>query len=85
MAWTGETHSLTVAADALFVEHCQVRFVQNEHVLHFHGCVAHHSLVFLLGAAIVALTVTEVCAEWIAVHIHRFIGALGPGALMITI
>ena len=79
MAGSRKTHSLTVAADALLVEHRQVHFVQNQHILRLYRCVAHHSLIFLLGAAIVALTVTAVCAERIAVHIHRFIGALGTG------
>ena len=79
MAGSRKAHSLTVAADALLVEHRQVHFAQNEHVLRFHGCVPHHGLIFFLGAAVVALTVTAVCAERIAVHIHRFIGALGTG------
>ena len=79
MTGSGEAHSLAIAADAFSVEHRQVHFVQNEHVLRFHGCVAHHSLIFFLGAAIVALTVTAVCAERIAVHIHRFIGAFRAG------
>ena len=75
----GEAHSLAITADAFFVEHRQVHFAQNEHVLRFHGCVPHHGLIFLLGAAIVALTVTAVCAERISVHIHRFIGAFRAG------
>ena len=79
MAGAGEAHSLAITADAFFAEHRQVHFAQNEHVLRFHGCVPHHGLIFLLGAAIVALTVTAVCAERISVHIHRFIGAFRAG------
>ena len=79
MARAGEAHSLAITADAFFVEHRQVHFAQNEHVLRSHGCVPHHGLIFLLGAAIVALTVTAVCAERISVHIHRFIGAFRAG------
>ena len=62
MAGAGEAHSLAIAADAFSVEHRQVHFVQNEHVLRFHGCVAHHSLIFFLGAAVVAFTVAAVGA-----------------------
>lgn len=33
MAGSGKAHSLTVAADALLVEHRQVHLVQNQHIL----------------------------------------------------
>ena len=79
MARAGKTHPLAIAADALLVEHSHVHFIQDEHVLGFHGSIPHHGLIFFLGAAVVALTVTAVGAERVAVHIHRFIGALGTG------
>ena len=79
MAGSGKAHSLAIAADTLLVEYRQVHFVQNQHILRLYRCVAHHSLIFLLGAAIVALTVAAVGAERISVHIHRFIGAFRAG------
>ena len=79
MARAGKTHPLAIAADALLVEHSHVHFIQDEHVLGFHGSIPHHGLIFFLGAAVVALTVTAVCAERISVHIHRFIGAFRAG------
>ena len=79
MAGAGKTHPLAIAADALLVEHSHVHFIQDEHVLGFHGSIPHHGLIFFLGAAVVALSVTAVCAERIAVHIHWFIGAFRTG------
>ena len=79
MTGAGKAHPLAIAADALLIEHCQVHLVQNQHILRLYRCITHHSLILLLGAAIVALTVTSVGAERVAVHIHRFIGALGTG------
>lgn len=79
MIGTGEAHSLAIAADALFIEHRQVHFAQNEHVLRFHGCVAHHSLIFFLGTAIVTLTIAAVGTKRISVHIYRLVGAFRPG------
>ena len=79
MAGAGEAHPLAIAANALFVEHSHVHFIQDEHVLGFHGSIPHHGLIFFFGATVVALTVAAVGAERIAVHIHRFIGAFRAG------
>lgn len=79
MAGAGEAHSLAITADAFFVEHRQVHFAQNEHVLRFHGCVPHHGLIFLLGAAIVALTVAAIGTEGIAIQINRLIRTFRTG------
>ena len=79
MAGAGEAHPLAIAANALFVEHSHVHFIQDEHVLGFHGSIPHHGLIFFFGATVVALTIAAVGAERIAVHIHRFIGAFRAG------
>jgi len=79
MTGAGKAHPLAITADALLIEHRQVHLVQNQHILRLYRCITHHSLILLLGAAIVTLTVTAVGAERVAVHIHRFIGALGTG------
>ena len=79
MAGAGEAHSLAIAADAFSVEHRQVHFIQDEHVLGFHGSIPHHGLIFLLGAAVVALTISAVGAERITVYIDRLVGAFCPG------
>ena len=79
VAGTGKAHPLAVAADALLVEHIHIHFVEDEHVLGFHGGVPHHGLIFFLGAAVVALTVAAVGAKRVAVHIDRLIGTLCTG------
>ena len=79
MAGAREAHSLAIAADALLVEYGHIHFIEDEHILSFHRSIPHHSLIFFLGTAVVALTVTAVCAERISVHIHRLVGAFCPG------
>ena len=79
MAGAGEAHPLAIAANALFVEHSHVHFIQDEHVLGFYGSIPHHGLIFFFGATVVALTVAAVGAEWVAIHINRLIRALCTG------
>ena len=79
MARAGEAHPLAIAANALFIEHRHVHFIQDEHILGFHGSIPHHGLIFFLGAAVVTLTVAAVGAEWIPIHINRLIRALCTG------
>ena len=68
---------MAIAANALLVEHMHVHLLQHQHILCFHRGIPHHSLTFLLGAAIVALTVAAISAERIAVHIDRLIRTFG--------
>ena len=77
MAGPRQTHPLAIAANALLVEHMHVHLLQYQHILCFHRGIPHHSLTFLLGAAIVALTVAAISAERIAVHIDRLIRTFG--------
>ena len=79
MARTGKAHPLAIAADALLVEHSHVHFIQDEHVLRFHGCVPHHGLIFFLGAAVVTLSVAAIGTERVTIYINRLIRALCTG------
>ena len=79
MPGAGQVHSLAIAADAFRMKHAQVHLVQHQHILRPHGSVPHHSLIFLSGAAVVALAVAAIGAQRVAVHIDRLIGALGTG------
>ena len=79
MTRTGKAHPLAIAANALLVEHSHIHFIQDEHVLGFHGGIPHHGLIFFLGAAVVTFTVAAVGAERIPIHINRLIRALCTG------
>ena len=79
MAGTGEAHPLAIAADALLIEHCQVHLVQNQHILRLYRCIAHHGLIFFLGAAVVTLSVAAIGAERVTIYINRLIRALCTG------
>jgi len=79
MAGAGEAHPLAIAADALLIEHCQVHLVQNQHILRLYRCIAHHGLIFFLGAAVVTLSVAAIGTERVTIYINRLIRALCTG------
>ena len=79
MARPGKAHPLTIAADALFIEHAHVHFVQNQHILCLDRSIAHHGLVFLFGAFVIPLAIAAIGGQRIPIHIDWTIRTLRTG------
>ena len=72
----GFMHPFSVFAHALKIQYAYVVLLQLLHILRRISRVAHHRLIFLLRAAVIALTAAAVGVHGIAVNIHGLIKTL---------
>ena len=74
---TGELHALSIPSHAVGIKNSEIHLREHEHILSLNRSVAHHSLVFLVSAFVVAFAVTAIGVQRIAVDVNRAVAAVG--------